>query len=468
MPKYETNDVIILLPGITGSVLSRNGKEVWGTSAGSIMRALLSGGDSIQDLRLEGDDPTRDDLGDGVTAPRLVQDLTIIPGFWKIDGYTKVSRTLQEAFSLKLDENFFEFPYDWRRDNRVAARKLQRQAHDWLKVWREKSGNADAKLILIGHSMGGLVARHFLEVLGGWESTRALITFGTPYRGSLNALNFLVNGYKKGVGPLSLDLSPVLRSLTSVYQLLPIYECVDTGLGKLSRVAETPALPNVDNNYAAAALQFHREIEAKQADNAKLLTYQEKGYQIFPIVGVEQPTYQSARFAAGKVEILCSRRVENKDIDESGDGTVPRISATPIELSEAEREVFAVEMHGSLQNNDAMLAQVRGIVSAPRTDLRKVRVGGPITLTLWLDDVYAATEPVVITVRPSDERPQLQAKLVNAETDEEVQSARLHPQPGDTQVVEFDPLPQGFYRVTVSGDARVSPVIDVFVVTSAN
>src|SRR4029434_11089128 len=31
----------------------------------------------------------------------------------------------------------------------------------------------------------------------GWRDCRALITFGTPYRGSANALNYLANGYKK-------------------------------------------------------------------------------------------------------------------------------------------------------------------------------------------------------------------------------------------------------------------------------
>jgi pimeloyl-ACP methyl ester carboxylesterase len=39
------------------------------------------------------------------------------------------------------------------------------------------------KLILVGHSMGGLVARYFLECLEGWRDTRRLVTFGTPYRG---------------------------------------------------------------------------------------------------------------------------------------------------------------------------------------------------------------------------------------------------------------------------------------------
>ena len=48
--------------------------------------------------------------------------------------------------------------------------------------------------------MGGLVARWFLEVLGGWEVTRRLITIGTPYQGAIGALDTLCNGVAKGVG----------------------------------------------------------------------------------------------------------------------------------------------------------------------------------------------------------------------------------------------------------------------------
>ncbi len=129
---------------------------------------------------------------------------------------------------------------------------------------RNGSANPDAKLILIGHSMGGLVARYFLECLDGWRDTRMLITFGTPHRGSLNAVDFLVNGFVKKVGPLKVaDLTTLLRSLTSVYQLLPIYPCVDLGDG-YERVAEVgDRLPGVDRARAASALtDFHRAIEA--------------------------------------------------------------------------------------------------------------------------------------------------------------------------------------------------------------
>ena len=220
MQRTPVTDVIVLLPGITGSVLAKDGKDVWALSGGAAMKSLLSLGGSIKDLELHGDDPDADDLGDGITAPRVMPDTHLIPGLWKIDGYGKIAATIKEQFDITPGANFFEFPYDWRRDNRASARRLARQSHDWLKAWRERTGNADAKLILLGHSMGGLVARHFLEVLDGWKDTRLLITFGTPYRGSLNALDFIANGLTKKLGPVTLiNLTNLLRSFTSVYQL---------------------------------------------------------------------------------------------------------------------------------------------------------------------------------------------------------------------------------------------------------
>ena len=68
MSRHKTKDVIVLIPGICGSVFTKDGKEIWGTSAASIFRALKSAGDSVQNLKLDGDDPKAEDLGDKVTA----------------------------------------------------------------------------------------------------------------------------------------------------------------------------------------------------------------------------------------------------------------------------------------------------------------------------------------------------------------------------------------------------------------
>jgi pimeloyl-ACP methyl ester carboxylesterase len=452
---YTPGDIFVLLPGITGSVLAHHGKEVWGPSAGSILRALRSRGESVTELQLASDDPDVDDLGDGVTATRLVPDVTLIPGFWKIDGYTKIAQSITQAFDLVKGKTFFEFPYDWRRHNAVAARKLQRNVHDWLQA-QKSAGVGDPKAVLLSHSMGGLVSRHFLEVLGGWRQTRALISFGTPYRGSFNALGYLANGYKMA----GLDLTSLLRTLTSVYELLPIYPSIFANGAPAARVAELSGLPHVDQARAATALEFHRKIESEQKLNAALPGY---GYQIVPLVGFEQPTMQSARFVAGKVVLLATLDGQN----DSGDGTVPRISATPIELSGARREVFASERHGSLQNNDALLAQVRAEILQPSPEHTYLRAGPPVGLSVSFEDAYLENEVVEIGVKASSDKPEMEAVLQDAVTNVEITRAPVRRGGTAGQRVLFDRLPAGHYRFSFHG-ANVSPVTDVFLVAPAS
>ena len=214
------SDIVVLIPGVTGSVLERNGKDVWAASAGAVLRGLFSGGGSIQDLRLEDDPPDVDDLGDGVEATRLVGDVHIFPGSGRSTATPRSRSASSRRLKLCPARTYFELPYDWRRDNRVAARKLERELETWL--GRRRRTHPDAKVVLVAHSMGGLIARYFVEVLGGAANTRALVTFGTPYRGSLNALDSLVNGVEK---MRALDMTELTRSFTSIYQLLPIYPC---------------------------------------------------------------------------------------------------------------------------------------------------------------------------------------------------------------------------------------------------
>ena len=54
-------------------------------------------------------------------------------------------------------------------------------------------------------------------------------------------------------------------------------------------------------------------------------------------------------------------------VDSAGDGTVPRVSATPVELSDQGREIYAPDQHGSLQNGIGPLTQLTGLLSAQPT-----------------------------------------------------------------------------------------------------
>ena len=267
--------------------------------------------------------------------------------------------------------------------------------------------------------MGGLVARYYLEVLEGWPNCRALITFGTPYRGSLNALNYLANGYKK----LFVDLTEVMRSFPAMYQLLPIYQALRDG-SQYIRVAEAKQITGVAKQQAEDALAFHREIEAKVNEHQANGDYRDHGYVIVPVVGTRQRTMQSAVLNGTLVTVVPEPPAVIDPLLADGDGTVPRASAIPIELSDAYRDSFTPERHGALQCNPSVLNDLRGRLEQMQAHgLGKVR--GPqespaaaeqAAIALDLDDLYLPDEPVV-----------MQARLVNVQRPPGPLGARIEP-----------------------------------------
>ena len=100
------------------------------------------------------------------------------------------------------------FPYDWRLSNRYNGSALAEAIRPRRSAGGAGRGGpyADAKVVLVVHSMGGLVARWYIERCDGAEVTRKLITLGTPYRGAGKALEQLVNGVR--VGPGTADPRP--------------------------------------------------------------------------------------------------------------------------------------------------------------------------------------------------------------------------------------------------------------------
>jgi pimeloyl-ACP methyl ester carboxylesterase len=490
--RIRMNDLIVLLPGITGSVLRKNGRDLWAPSARAILGAAVTLGGSLESMALDWDDHAVDDLGDQITAAGLIQDAVLIPGLVKVDGYTKISEMIQGCFDVtqgSLDpgsdtdppSNFFEFPYDWRRDNRFAARRLKELIDLRLPQWRGYAGDK-AKVILLAHSMGGIVARHYLEVLGGAEFCKALVTFGTPYRGSLNALDYLANGCRK----YFIDMTETMRTFTSVYQLLPIYEAVNIE-GGCKKVAEL-TIEGVSQEKAKEALEFHqtimRHVDARRGENRD-------PYVIFPIVGTYQPTLQSAKLAGDKLTVGEALPRGRDELLGHGDGTVPYLSAIPHELSTAYRNTFFAETHGSLQCNEEVLnfiydqlqdLQIEGLenIRGPRFSSAKRKRA---SISVRVRDLYAVGEPVVISARILEDgrnledmdkyRNHMSALLAEIEhTGKQLPPAVVPFRQKDQEwVLAYEGLPPGLYRVEVrtakTGPLAPPPVHDLFQVAPA-
>ena len=466
-------DVVFLLPGIGGSVLESDHKEIWAPSVQGVWQFVKSGTRSLETLTLKADDPFALDLHDGVEATRLVDDIHILPGLWKIDGYSTIRHSLDSEFELYSHSNcppgkanYVEFPYDWRRDNRAAARRLATTVDRYLGWWRRDQNLPEARTILLAHSMGGLVARYWLEVLDGWKDCRALVTFGTPHRGSPKAVGYLVNGYKPGVS----SLTALVRSCTSVYQLLPIYPMLLTD-GGTDRVAEAPPLTNVNAQKASDALSFHREIE--DGVNA---VHDGESYALLPIVGTGQSTPQSGTLRG--TELTTSQELpENFDpLWCHGDGTVPFASAIPIEMSAEPRLGYICEQHGSIQNNQQVLDYLRNFLVRTQTrDMHTVRaleeqreeVCRP-GLSLEVEDFFEPGETVMLSVSLVDTdraATRVQARIEPADDQDEPRSYDLAPL-AERWELAIDDLPPGIYRANVraamTNDLPPSPVTGIF------
>lgn len=104
-------DIVVILPGITGSVLQKDGQDVWNFSAQSLSQLIKTFGASVSQLRMDGDDPGTEDLGDGIKATSLVQGAHIIPRLEKVlGGYHFTAQAIANEFQAIKGSIFNEEP----------------------------------------------------------------------------------------------------------------------------------------------------------------------------------------------------------------------------------------------------------------------------------------------------------------------------------------------------------------------
>jgi hypothetical protein len=444
--QQSMSDVIVLIPGILGSVLVKNGREVWGASAQSVVSNLVTFGRELQNLKLESG-IFHEDPKDGVSAPHILPRLHMIPTFWKADGYGSLTNLLLRRFTLTRATdgnlgNFIEFPYDWRLSNQLNAQLLADLVIPCLDRWRRQTQNHRAKLILICHSMGGLLARWFLEKLGGRDVTRTLITIGTPYKGSINALETIVNGSSLGAGPFSISIDALVRSFPSVYQLLPSYPCVDVGDGQLRGLCGLD-LPNTHSMDIKEGLAFHAQISAAVENPPR--------YETIVIKGIDQPTSQSALLLGGRAVPLRSYLGEDK----GGDGTVPRPSSHPPEWENEGSSTYASQKHAILQSTDSILTQILGMLTG-----RLGKFMGGARIGVDIPDVVQLGSHIPIEATSQDADPTLPLVVVcHGENGVVFGDQKMMRPIGDGRYqTTIDSPPEGAWRLTVQSATLARPV----------
>ena len=451
-------DVLVIVPGIMGSTLFRADQPIWAPTTGALLAALRSRFRSIRSLKLPmgiGDGPA----DDGVTPKALFPDIRLPLGLWTFDlGYTRLLSFLTSTFDVNSDPgqgpcNLVAFPYDWRLSNRYNGTRLKTVAEDALGRWRDSgSEHENAKLVFICHSMGGLVARWYVDRLGGSSHTRAVITLGTPHRGSLRAVDALSNGIRKGPRFFRVDLTEFGRSLPSLYQLLPEYACVEAA-GPLQKLPSV-TIQNLDSKRVHDAMEFHDQLATGRAAS-------KDHYFLHPIGGFKQPTLTTARLSGGRLEGVNEIGGQN----EFGDGTVPRLSFTPKDLSSGNPCVhYVADNHAGLVHNQVAFNQLEGILTANPV----VHLAPSIEIGVETPEVLEFGDR--LTVRATIDGPEVPLEVVVATESGSPLGLPVRLLRGPDDVLEATPpaLPPGCYRVTVRGvqphGAQVSPVTTVVLV----
>ncbi len=478
-----TNDIIVLIPGIGGSRLERDGKPVYDLSWQALPRLIWNWVGS--GLAFHGGNNKPDD---GVVATDLFNN-QLIPGWFGVDDYDRLIATLQSVVRDPVRQ-VVKFPYDWRASNRWAAHALDAKVRPLLHDWRNGPGGADAKLWLVCHSMGGLVARYFLEHLGGAEITRRLVTIGTPHRGAPKALDALVNGM--GVGPL--DFSTVIRSFMSTYELLPQAPVVTVatdsgerlarvadffGMGDLlplpptarqeSRLSDLAPLAHIDPNRLRDALGFHRAI--REPVIRRMRQGEPTPYTITCLFNRRQRTPQSAKWLAGDLQLSDDSPFPTpagqSKMFHRGDGTVPGPSAVPIEWAESTDAIALDEKHVSMPSARSLTDVLQNLASP--LDTRSYMSSDPSdgSLGLATPALVMAGEPFAVeldAVRAA--RLTVTAKAVQS-PEVAAHEAVVSLNDGATECLWLTLSQPGTYRVSARSADPLRPVASGWVVVAA-
>lgn len=385
--------LVVVVPGIGGSVLAApDGTTAYEVGRRTLAKRLLSPG--VLDL----DGPVE------LTPVGLIESVTVFPGF-TVAGYEGLVNRLTDTFQARVDvarpgaerdlaADVVLFPYDFRVGIAETAQRLADEIAQRLVGFDEK--DRLRRVIVIGHSMGGLVARYWLGPLQGARYCRGLVTAGTPHRGAPKALDWLVNGVRFGPIPYT-PATRVLRAWPSVYDLLPRYPVArNEQTGALHHPHELTGVATPDFlERAAASYRMHTDIEKAWTELAAGDSVARP--ELVPLFARGHATPSRVTVDKGRLRV---RKQPAPDwLPEpgwQGDGTVPAISAIPIEL-DGQRAAWqaVVQRHVPMAGAPAIVEAVRNLNGESLAWVRGDRPEGP-WLGLDLDDCAAQDTPVEV------------------------------------------------------------------------
>jgi triacylglycerol esterase/lipase EstA (alpha/beta hydrolase family) len=322
-PKPKRNPVIIV-PGIMGSYLKEKAfpldKEIWVNWLG-YANPIDPKDEGLKELEMDGVGKAIKNLYvDGAIENILTEDF-----------YKGLIRELEND-GYAENKDLFVFPYDWRYDINCLAgvSECADQGVDTLKnmIARVASSTGLEKVDIVAHSMGGLIAKTYIDKFGT-STIDKLVTIATPNLGSPRVAKVLLYGDNMDIPVLNeATMKEISQNIPSVYQLLPsqeyfnsigsyivdIYDVDNNGIkGNLNYADTDNFLVNTGRNgyLLSNATLLHNKIDNLQVKNS------------FSISGCGTPTID-------KIYILNKEKNGGYEYAlryASGDGTVPLASS---------------------------------------------------------------------------------------------------------------------------------------------
>ncbi len=376
------HDAVVVVPGIMGSELCDHaGRVLWGLSDLRWYASAWTTGAALRDLAVT-DDERSGKVG-RVVATQLVKTPIGVPLLHGVEPYRPLTNELRRFAAAP--EAVFEFAYDWRLAVDHNARALEAFATDALRRWRAHAywhgkDSRSARVILVAHSMGGLIARYYVSVLGGSEIVRQTFTLGTPVYGAVKAAYMISTGAEAKLP--ARRLRDVTRTMPGVYDLLPRYRCVRDGVDYRKLTADDVVAVGGDRQLADEAAERSARILAASGDD------------VHAIVGVNQKTMQSMVIKNDVAMVEYQVPSEHGGVEDArGDGTVyrdaTRHGAGPVQ--------FLSQTHTGLPGSDAK-AHIVGVL----TDVNGPPLGGA-EIGVDIPDIVEAGSAFAVRVLTTDD-----------------------------------------------------------------
>ena len=213
---------IIFIPGIKGSTLYRS-------KPGLDDRLWFPSTKYSNDVR----QLAMDDDGKSIESGIYTKDVLRKVGLGSIDVYGPFIDYLDSLVDQGVIQHHEDFYYDWRHDIRDIVTHSIMTGEDSSYSMTEKligvatSSSDSGRVIVVGHSMGGLVGKVLLsEVTEEYDPSyiEKFIMVGTPQLGTPDAVAAILHGYGQGA-PLLLsdsDARKASQNMLSAMELLPI------------------------------------------------------------------------------------------------------------------------------------------------------------------------------------------------------------------------------------------------------